>query len=118
VNFAHSEPFGDEHIRDYMLGNLTTHRIVVKISNMKAKQLVKQRVEIHDTAFAELVIWQLPQPLAGSQHTFKYRLAYVVDGQCVLRYDNEAVYKFTTPRQLAADFFNDVERYNHEHTND
>jgi Family of unknown function (DUF6516) len=97
---------------------------------MKAKQLVKQRVEIHDTAFAELVIWQLPQPLDGSKHSFKYRLAYVVDGQCVLRYDNEAggdhrhvgaremAYKFTTPRQLAADFFKDVERYNHEHTND
>jgi Family of unknown function (DUF6516) len=98
---------------------------------MKAKQLVKQRVEIHDTAFAELVIWQLAQPLAGSKHSFKYRLAYVVDGQCVLRYDNEAgkgdhrhvglretVYKFTTARQLAADFFKDVERYNHEHAND
>lgn len=98
---------------------------------MKAKQLVKQRVGVHDSAFAELVIWQLPTPLAGSQHAFKYRLAYVVDGQCVLRYDNEAgkgdhrhsgpheaVYKFTTPRQLAADFFKDVERYNHEHAND
>jgi Family of unknown function (DUF6516) len=110
---------------------LTTQKNVVKISNMKAKQLVKQRVEIHDTAFAELVIWQLAQPLAGSKHSFKYRLAYVVDGQCVLRYDNEAgkgdhrhvglretVYKFTTPRQLAADFFKDVERYNHEHAND
>jgi Family of unknown function (DUF6516) len=110
---------------------LTTHRNVVKISNMKAKQLVKQRVEIHDAAFAELVVWQLPQQLNGSKHPFKYRLAYVVDGQCVLRYDNEAgkgdhrhvglseaAYKFTTPKQLAADFFKDVERYNHEHAND
>jgi Family of unknown function (DUF6516) len=98
---------------------------------MKAKQLVKQRVEIHGTAFAELVVWQLSQPLAGSKHAFKYRLTYDVDGQCVLRYDNEAgkgdhrhvgqvesVYKFTTPKQLAADFFKDIERYHHEHTND
>ncbi len=26
---------------------------------------------------------------AGSSHGFKYRLAYVVDGVCVVRYDNE-----------------------------
>ncbi len=25
----------------------------------------------------------------GSQHPFKYRLALVVNGECVLRYDNE-----------------------------
>jgi Family of unknown function (DUF6516) len=98
---------------------------------MKAKQLIKQRVEVHETAFADLVIWQLPQPSVVSKHSFKYRLAYVVNGQCVLRYDNEAgkgdhrhiglietMYKFTTPKQLAADFFKDVERYNHEHAND
>jgi Family of unknown function (DUF6516) len=110
---------------------LTTYQNVVKISNMKAKQLVKQRAEIHEAAFAELVVWQLPQPLKGSKHSFKYRFAYVVDGQCVLRYDNETgkgdhrhlaqqetVYKFSTPKQLAADFFKDIERYNHEHSND
>jgi hypothetical protein len=36
------------------------------------------------------VIWRLPKPQAGSQHGFKYRLAYVERGRCVLRYDNEA----------------------------
>jgi Family of unknown function (DUF6516) len=98
---------------------------------MRAKQLVKQRVEVHATAFAEMVIWQLPKPLAGSAHTFKYRLAYVVRGACVLRYDNEAgkgdhqhwgpvetIYPFTTARQLMADFFDDIRRYNHEHPED
>jgi len=30
-------------------------------------------------------------PLAGSSaHGYKYRLAFVVDDECVLRYDNEA----------------------------
>lgn len=104
---------------------------VVKISNMRAKQLVKQRVEVHAQAFAELVIWQLATPLAGSSHAFKYRLAYVVSGICVLRYDNEAgkgnhrhfgptetAYEFSTPRQLMADFFDDIRRYNHEHPED
>lgn len=98
---------------------------------MRAKQLVRQRVEIHADAFAELVIWQLPEPLAGSSHTFKYRLAYVVGGICALRYDNEAgkgdhrhfgetetAYEFSTPRQLMADFFNDIQRTRHEHVDD
>lgn len=98
---------------------------------MKAKQLVRQRVEVHAQAFAELVIWQLSKPLAGSTHAFKYRLAYVVSGICVLRYDNEAgkgdhrhggsaeaPYKFNNSRQLMADFFDDIRRYNHEHPED
>ena len=98
---------------------------------MKAKLLVRQRVEVHSSAFAELVIWQLPEPLAGSAHSFKYRLAYVVGGICVLRYDNEAGkgdhrhwdeqesrYRFKAPDLLMADFFEDIQRYNHEHPHD
>ncbi|WP_411172607.1 DUF6516 family protein [Nitrosomonas sp. Is24] len=62
-------------------------------------------------------------------HSFKYRLAYVVNGKCVLRYDNEAgkgdhrhwddheiKYEFTTPEQLLADFQQDIERWNHENS--
>lgn len=98
---------------------------------MKAQLLVRQRVEVHARAFAELVIWRLSAPLAGSVHSFKYRLAYVVGGLCVLRYDNEAGkgdhrhwaeqeqrYRFKTPDQLMADFFEDIQRYNHEHPHD
>ena len=57
---------------------------------MKAKALIDTRIVYAENAFAELVRWQLPQPLAGSTHRFKYRLAYVVAGECVIRYDNEA----------------------------
>ncbi len=58
----------------------------------------------------ELRIWQVPQPVRASKHGFKYSLAYVEKGVCVLRYDNEAgkgdhihiegqdrLYEFTTP---------------------
>lgn len=98
---------------------------------MKAKQLVSNRIALSGDAFAEAVVWQLPAPLAGSTHSFKYRLAYVVGSACVLRYDNEAgkgdhchfdsvesAYTFTTPDQLMADFFNAIERWNHEHHHD
>ncbi len=98
---------------------------------MKAKLLVRQRVIVSEHAFAEMVIWDLPDPLEGSEHSFKYRLAFVVDGECVLRYDNEAgkgdhrhingrerAYTFVSPRKLASDFFADIERYRHEHSDD
>ena len=63
----------------------------------------------------------------GSPHGYKYRLAYVVRGECVLRYDNEvgkgdhrhfdgkeSTYVFTTPDRLIADFRRDIARWNHE----
>ncbi len=94
---------------------------------MKAVQLVSTRIAYSESAFAELVLWRLPKPIEGSVHGFKYRLAYVVHGVCVLRYDNEAgkgdhrhvdgaerAYAFTTPEQLIADFQHDIERWNDE----
>lgn len=94
---------------------------------MKAVQLVSTRATYSETAFAELVLWRLPKPLDGSAHRFKYRLAYVVRGECVLRYDNEvgkgdhrhfggteSAYAFTTVDQLLADFQSDIERWNDE----
>ena len=94
---------------------------------MKAVRLVSTRIAYSQSAFAELVLWRLPKPVEGSVHGFKYRLAYVVRGECVLRYDNEAgkgdhrhvggtegTYTFTPPEQLIADFQRDIERWNDE----
>lgn len=96
---------------------------------MKAVELVRSRIVYSDVAFAELVLWQLPSPLAGSTHRFKYRLAYVVRGVCVLRYDNEAgkgdhrhyggresAYAFTDPDRLIAAFQADIARWNRENS--
>ena len=96
---------------------------------MKSECLLKERIILSENSFAELVLWRLPKPAAGSVHTFKYRLAYIVGGICVLRYDNEAgkgdhkhigtmetVYDFESPRRLLADFWHavDVWRTGHE----
>lgn len=94
---------------------------------MKAIELVQTRIVYSRNAFAELVLWQLPSRLPGSSHRFKYRLAYVVNSKCVLRYDNEsgkgdhrhygeseAEYRFSTPEQLIADFEQDIARWNDE----
>ena len=94
---------------------------------MKAVELVRTRVVYSPKAFAELVLWHPPSRLPGSVHRFKYRLAYVVEGKCVLRYDNESGkgghrhfgekergYEFSSPEQLIADFERDIARWNNE----
>ena len=81
---------------------------------MKAVELVSSRIAYSEAAFAELLLWRTPKPVAGSTHEFKYRLAYVVGGECVIRYDNERAYHFTTPDRLIADFQLDIARWNNE----
>ena len=94
---------------------------------MKATELFRQRVVYAEHKFAELVLWRLPKPSEGSSNCFKYRLAYVVNEACVLRYDNEAgkgdhrhwgveesEYEFSGPEQLLADFQRDIERWDRE----
>ncbi|MDA8412647.1 MAG: DUF6516 family protein [Desulfobacteraceae bacterium] len=91
---------------------------------MNASLLLSERHTISEHAFVELVVWRLPLPLQGSRHCFKYRLALVVNGSCVLRYDNEpgkgdhkhvgqneVPYDFTTPKALLDDFWNDVDSW-------
>ena len=56
---------------------------------MNATLLLKERTDL-GVAFVELVIWQLPRRLPGSDHRYKYRLALVHQGVCVIRYDNES----------------------------
>jgi hypothetical protein len=87
----------------------------------KAELLLRERLWLTDALRIELVVWLVPQPVRGSTHTFKYRLALVRDGQCVLRYDNEAgkgdhkhvdekevPYDFVNLESLLADFRADV----------
>lgn len=94
---------------------------------MNATLLLRRRIVYSEHAFAEFVLWLLPRPLAGSAHRYKYRLAYVARGQCVIRYDNEAgkgdhahfagkesKYRFASPERLIADFQSQIERWNHE----
>lgn len=106
---------------------MTTHLTVGINSNMKAELLLRERHQTADNAFVELRVWRVPHPVPGSEHEYKYALAYVVKGICVLRYDNEAGkgdhkhvgpietgYRFTTPAQLLADFWRDVDQWRPE----
>jgi hypothetical protein len=61
--------------------------VVVIGSGMKAELLIDERHVLDLATFIEIVVWRLPRPMRGSKHRFKYRLALVSDGVCVLRYD-------------------------------
>jgi len=78
---------------------------------------------IDEVTFVEARIIRLSEPVEGSDHPYKYSLALVVAGECVLRYDNErgkgnhkheggdeSNYVFTTLSQLLSDFKADVRR--------
>ena len=78
---------------------------------------------IDEVSFIEIRVVRLSEPLDGSEHPYKYSLALVVAGECVLRYDNdrgkgdhkhegeaESAYVFTTLSQLLSDFKADVRR--------
>lgn len=91
---------------------------------MRARLLLRSRLALSETAFIEAVVWQVPQPVRGSVHTYKYRLALVSDSVCVLRYDNEAgkgdhkhingreeSVTFTSLQGLLEDFRADVEAW-------
>jgi len=94
---------------------------------MKASLLLRERVPFGEDSFAELVLWRLQRPAPGSAHGYKYRLAYVRDGVCLVRFDNEAgkgdhrhigdkevPYSFISPEQLIQDFLREARRADRE----
>lgn len=109
------------------LEQLTTLANVGILSNMKAILLLRRHIVYRENAFADLVLWRLPKTGKGSVHAYKYRLTCIVQGQCVLRYDNESGkgdhqhpgsleerYVLTNPERLVEGFQRDIARWNHE----
>lgn len=88
---------------------------------MRTRLLLRERRIVGEGRFADIVIWDLPRRVPESGHRFKYRLAFVVDGVCVLRFDNEtgkgdhkhvgmeqSPYEFISIERLVTDFWNAV----------
>jgi hypothetical protein len=106
---------------------LTTPTRVGITSNMKAVALVRRRAVVANDALGEVAVWRVAQPVPPSSRRFKYRLQYVVGGQCVVLYDNEhgkddhrhfgvkqRPYGFSSPGQLMVDFTADIATGNRE----
>jgi len=88
----------------------------------KAELLIRERIVFPEGALAEMVVWRVPSPVPPGTHTFKYRLAYIVDGERIIGYDNErgkgdhrhyrgteTRYELVSIDQLLADFVAAVE---------
>lgn len=91
---------------------------------MKATLLMRSR-EIFDGVLIEMIVWQLPAPVPGCSHYYKYRFyAGMLNGGCLFRYDNERgkgdhrhiegneePYTFTTLTDLKTEFEREVRRW-------
>jgi hypothetical protein len=100
-----------------MLAALTTYMNVGIVANMPAQLIARFRNITTDGAILEVVVWKVPAPVPPTEHGYKYRAVYVVDGIRVVGFDNErgkgdhchldgmeAPYAFTGVEQLIEDF--------------
>ncbi len=91
---------------------------------MAAALLARTKEVRDDGSIVDIVIWELPEPMPGSAHRYKYRLYYGAEGHSRVRYDNERGkgdhrhlgddehdYTFSSVEQLLVDFQSDVERW-------
>lgn len=89
---------------------------------MKARRVWNRKLVLGKVAIQETV-WAVPLAVPGSAHEYKYSLALIVAGACVLRYDNErakgdhrhvrdreSAYAFVSLEKLMDDFHADVQR--------
>ncbi|PKA40667.1 hypothetical protein CWR43_28600 [Rhizobium sullae] len=86
------------------------------MANMRAQLLYRSKSVLSDGAIVEVVIWNVPRPLLGSQHNYKYSLFYGYPGKRVVGYGDhkhirghEETYEFSTIDKLIDDFLTDVE---------
>jgi Family of unknown function (DUF6516) len=91
------------------------------IVNMTAKLFRRRKFTFDDGSTSEIVIWEVPQPVFGSDHHYKYRLYYGREGRRIVGFDNERgkgdhchldgkelPCSFTTTDALLNDFFAEV----------
>lgn len=83
-----------------------------------------QKLLLDSGGIVEMKLWQVPSPVRGSRHTFKYSLFFGKNGRRLIAYDNEAgkgdhrhyedielPYVFSTKEQLVNDFLADVQNW-------
>lgn len=91
------------------------------IDNMDAKLFRRKKFTFDDGSTGEIVIWEVPRPVLGSTHHYKYRLYFGRDGKRIVGFDNERgkgdhchldgielPYSFTTTDALINDFNSEV----------
>ncbi len=95
---------------------------------MEAVQIHYRKARLANGHIVEEVIWELPRPVPGSLHRYKYRLFFGMRGKRLIGYDNERgkgdhrhyrnseeAYFFINPSRLLANFRADVDRWRADH---
>lgn len=59
------------------------------IANMRSRLITRFKDVTPEGAIIEWVVWQVPQSVPPTDHGFKYRAVYIVDGQRAVGFDNE-----------------------------
>ncbi|MGV3492128.1 MAG: toxin-antitoxin system TumE family protein [Devosia sp.] len=59
------------------------------MANTKAILVLKDKQILPDGYIREIRIWELPAPVPGSTHRYKYRLFFGSRGRRLIGYDNE-----------------------------
>ncbi|MFN4064111.1 MAG: DUF6516 family protein [Parazoarcus communis] len=88
---------------------------------MKATLISEFKDVSEDGSIIQMIVWRVPVPVPPTEHGFKYRLVYVVDGIRLVGFDNErgkgdychldgkeSSYRFSTVDQLIEDFIKEV----------
>ena len=104
-----------------LFAKLTTPRIVGIIANMTALLVTRFKNVNPDGSILELVVWKLDKPVPPTEHGYKYRAVYALNGQRVVGFDNErgkgdhchldgkeVAYTFVSVDQLVEDFIEAV----------
>jgi len=89
--------------------------------------LLDERHLLTPTRFVAIRVWRVERPVRASTHRYKYSLALIDDGVCVLRFDNEAgkgdhrhdgdretPYAFESFETLIADFWSAIDGWRSE----
>lgn len=88
---------------------------------MKAALITKFKNMTADGGVIELVVWKVPAPVPPTEHGYKYRAVYTLDGVRIVGFDNErgkgdhchlngkeVPYTFVSVEQLVEDFISAV----------
>ncbi len=105
------------NVKSSLLAYLTTHCRLGILENMAARLITRFKNVNPDGSILELVVWKVETPVPPTEHGYKYRAVYVMDGQRVVGFDNERgkgdhchldgaelPYTFTGVAQLVEDF--------------
>lgn len=103
---------------------LTPPQYVVKIDNMTARLITRFKDISPEGDLMEMVVWRLVEPVPPCNHPFKYRLAFVANGERIIGFNNERgkgdhchvegkerPYILTDVDRLIEDFIGEVERW-------